>query len=77
VPTNPLGSGKVSTDHIEEVMKSVAAKDKGLAPRTQGHVYAAMRAMFKRAIPKLIPTNPCAIPTEDLPKKKDKDPECA
>ena len=34
-----------------------------------------MRAMFKKAIPRLIDVNPCSIDTEDLPAKVDKNPE--
>lgn len=64
---------KVTPDHIDEVMAAVKAK--GRAPRTQRHVYFAMRAMFNRAVPRLLDHNPCSIPTSDLPKKKDADPE--
>lgn len=64
---------KVTTDDVANVMARVAGK--GLAPRTQRHVYDAMRAMFGRAVPRLLETNPCSIHTEDLPAKKDVDPE--
>lgn len=63
----------VRPEHVGEVMVAVGGKE--LAPRTQRHVYDAMRAMFKKAIPKYIEVNPCSLDTEDLPRRKDADPE--
>ena len=63
----------VRPEHIAEVMAAVGKKD--LAPRTKRHVYDAMRAMFKKAIPRYIEVNPCSLDTEDLPRRKDADPE--
>lgn len=63
----------VEPEHIAQAMQ--AALDKGLAPRTQRHVYTTMRSMFARAIPRLLAVNPCTLPPEDLPRKQDSDPE--
>jgi integrase len=64
---------KVTPDHIGEVMRIAASGT--LAPRTQRHVYGTMHAMFARAVPRLIETNPCSIHPDELPQKKDADPE--
>jgi integrase len=58
-----------------EDVVAVMAASAGLAPRTRRHVYYTMNAMFRKAIPRFIETNPCAIDEEDLPRKKDADPE--
>ena len=63
----------VTPAHIGEVMAAVAAK--GLASRTCRHVYFTMHAMFRKAVPRLLEINPCAIDEEDLPRKEDADPE--
>jgi integrase len=55
------------------VLTAIAAGT--LAPRTIRHIYFTMHAMFRKAVPKLIPISPCSIDTEDLPAKIDKDPE--
>src|SRR5581483_3183730 len=52
-----------------EDVVAVMAASAGLAPRTRRHVYYTMNAMFRKAIPRFIETNPCAIDEEDLPRK--------
>jgi integrase len=69
----PVRIDKVTHEHIEEVMRHAATS--GLAPRTQRHVYGTMHAMFNRAMPRLLDKNPCAIHRDELPQKKDADPE--
>lgn len=64
----------VRPEHITAVVAAMAAK-KDLAPRTQRNVYFTMHAMFRRAVPRLIEVNPCSLQEEDLPRKKDADPE--
>ncbi len=64
----------VTSDHIEEVMASVAAK--GLAPKSRINIYFTMRPMFRKAVGKgLIEVNPCKLDEDDLPAKIDADPE--
>jgi integrase len=65
---------KVTPEHIAEVMR-IAAASGTLAPRSQRHVYGTMHAMFARAVPRLLERNPCSIHPDELPKKKDADPE--
>jgi integrase len=63
---------KVTPEHVGLVL---AAVRKTLAPRTQRHVYWTMHAMFRKAVPRLLEVNPCSLDDEDLPRKKDADPE--
>jgi hypothetical protein len=63
----------VTPQHVAQVLADTTKQ--GLAPRTIRHVYFTMHAMFRKAIPRLLDTNPCSIDSEDLPSKIDKDPE--
>lgn len=46
-----------------------------LAPRTLHTVWAALRGMFRSAVVEsLVPSNPCVLERNVLPKKKDRDP---
>jgi integrase len=64
---------RVTPEQIVEVMRH--ARQNLRAPRSQRHVYDTMVAMFNKAIPRLLAVNPCCIDAEDLPAKKDADPE--
>lgn len=63
----------VKTEHIAEVMRKVEKLDR--APRTKRHVYDCMHAMFAKAVPAYIEISPCNINPEDLPRRKDANPE--
>jgi integrase len=63
----------VTSEHIEQVMATVAAK--GRAPKTRRNVYFTMHAMFRKAVPKYLEANPCAMDEDDMPAKVDADPE--
>jgi len=65
----------VIQDHVQTVMDVVMEKvgNKSMAPRTACHIYATMKAMFRKAR-KVLPTNPCSLDADDLPKKIDADP---
>lgn len=63
----------VTADDIGEVLAAAARPE--LAPRSQRHVYDCMHAMFEKAVPRLIEVNPCKVHSDDLPKRKDADPE--
>jgi hypothetical protein len=63
----------VTPQHVAQVLADTTKL--GLAPRTIRHVYFTMHAMFRKAIARLLDTNPCSIDSEDLPSKIDKDPE--
>lgn len=69
-----IGFKRLDAVTVDDVV-AVMAASAGLAPRTRRHVYYTMNAMFRKAVPRFIETNPCAIDEEDLPKKKDADPE--
>ncbi len=46
-----------------------------MAPRSVRHIYGTLHTMFRDAVAdELIDTNPCVVPTGELPKKIDKDP---
>jgi integrase len=60
--------------YCRAVMRDVIAK--GLAPRTVHNVHTLAQSMFGDAVPdEIIPNNPWAIPSKELPKKRDKDPK--
>jgi integrase len=64
---------KVRVQHIYDVLTRV--KEKGLASRTQRHVYFTAAAMFGAALERdLILASPCKIRRGKLPEKVDKDP---
>ena len=61
----------VTRQHICEIQSSL--RETSLAPRTQRHVYHALKAMFAEAVTrKLIDTNPCELQRHELPKIRDK-----
>jgi len=64
---------EVTPEHIASVVASAATRK--IAPRTVRHIYFTMHAMFRKAVPRLLAVNPCAIDSDDLPAKIDKNPE--
>lgn len=68
--------GDVTRPQLEDFFRDLMGA-KRLAPRTQLHIYGALRVLFKSALKKgLIAFTPCTLSARDkeLPKKRDKDP---
>jgi hypothetical protein len=70
--------------HIAIVMEAArtracARKAGTLAPRTQGHIYKTMHSLFKHAVTpdEYLKSNPCVLPKDLRPSRRDKDPSAA
>jgi len=64
--------------HIRDLIRDLVAErdpEKKLAPRSIRNLYGMLHTMFIDArMERLIMANPCELPREALPKKRDKDP---
>jgi integrase len=64
--------------HIRDLVRDLMAEtnpEKKLAPRTIRNLYGMLHTMFIDArMERLIVANPCELPRDALPKKRDKDP---
>lgn len=76
----PLVLSSVRPRHIRDLVRTLSAKigteKTDMAPRSVHHVYATLHTMFADAVAdELIERNPCVLKRNELPKKRDKNPE--
>jgi integrase len=78
IPFGLMPIADVEPVHIRDLVRDlVAEKDaaKKLAPRSIRNLYGMLHTLFIDArMERLIAANPCELPREALPKKRDKDP---
>jgi integrase len=78
LPFGLMPIGDIEPVHIRDLIRDLVAEkhpDKKLAPRTIRNLYGMLHTMFIDArMERLIAANPCELPRDALPKKRDKDP---
>lgn len=78
VPFGLMSIADIEPVHIRDLIRELASEPdpaKKLAPRTIRGVYGMLHTMFVDArMERLVSANPCELPRDALPKKRDKDP---
>lgn len=78
VPFGLMALGDIEPVHVRDLIRDLSAETdltKKLAPRTIRGIYGMLHTMFIDArMERLVSANPCELPRDALPKKRDKDP---
>jgi len=78
VPFGLMSLADIEPVHVRDLVRDLASEPdlkKRLAPRTIRGIYGMLHTMFVDArMERLITANPCELPRDALPKKRDKDP---